>query len=34
VAAAAGCPVGTVKSRLFNGRNLLKQKLRRYVETE
>jgi RNA polymerase sigma-70 factor (ECF subfamily) len=34
VAAAAGCPVGTVKSRLFNGRNLLKQKLRRYVETD
>jgi RNA polymerase sigma-70 factor (ECF subfamily) len=34
VAAAAGCPVGTVKSRLFNGRNLLKQKLRCYVEIE
>jgi RNA polymerase sigma-70 factor, ECF subfamily len=34
VAAAVGCPVGTVKSRLFNGRNLLKEKLRRYVEIE
>jgi RNA polymerase sigma-70 factor, ECF subfamily len=33
VAEAVGCPVGTVKSRLFNGRNLLKEKLRRYVET-
>src|SRR5436190_782773 len=34
VAAAMGCPVGTVKSRLFNGRNLLKQRLSRYVEIE
>ena len=34
VAAAVGCPVGTVKSRLFNGRNLLKEKLRRYMEME
>jgi RNA polymerase sigma-70 factor (ECF subfamily) len=34
VAAAAGCPVGTVKSRLFNGRTLLKEKLRRYVEID
>jgi RNA polymerase sigma-70 factor (ECF subfamily) len=34
VAAAVGCPVGTVKSRLFNGRNLLKEKLRRYVEID
>jgi RNA polymerase sigma-70 factor (ECF subfamily) len=34
VAAVAGCPVGTVKSRLFNGRNLLKEKLRKYVELE
>ncbi len=34
VALAVGCPVGTVKSRLFNGRNLLKEKLRRYVETD
>jgi RNA polymerase sigma-70 factor (ECF subfamily) len=31
VAAAVGCPVGTVKSRLFNGRNLLKERLKRYV---
>jgi RNA polymerase sigma-70 factor (ECF subfamily) len=32
VAAVAGCPVGTVKSRLFNGRALLRRKLARYVE--
>ena len=30
---ALGCPVGTVKSRLFNARNLLKKKLRDYLET-
>jgi RNA polymerase sigma-70 factor (ECF subfamily) len=34
VAAASGCPVGTVKSRLFNARSLLKQRLRRYVEID
>jgi RNA polymerase sigma-70 factor (ECF subfamily) len=33
VAEAVGCPVGTVKSRLFNGRNLLRRKLARYVES-
>jgi RNA polymerase sigma-70 factor (ECF subfamily) len=32
VAAVVGCPVGTVKSRLFNGRNLLRRKLACYVE--
>jgi RNA polymerase sigma-70 factor (ECF subfamily) len=32
VAEALGCPVGTVKSRLFNGRNLLRRKLAHYVE--
>jgi RNA polymerase sigma-70 factor (ECF subfamily) len=32
VAAVVGCPVGTVKSRLFNGRNLLRRKLASYVE--
>jgi RNA polymerase sigma-70 factor (ECF subfamily) len=31
-AEALGCPVGTVKSRLFNGRNLLRRKLAHYVE--
>ena len=34
VAEALGCPVGTVKSRLFNGRNLLRRKLAYYVEGE
>jgi RNA polymerase sigma-70 factor, ECF subfamily len=34
VAEALGCPVGTVKSRLFNGRNLLRRKLAHYVEGE
>jgi RNA polymerase sigma-70 factor, ECF subfamily len=33
-AEALGCPVGTVKSRLFNGRNLLRRKLAYYVEAE
>jgi RNA polymerase sigma-70 factor (ECF subfamily) len=33
VAAVVGCPVGTVKSRLFNGRNLLRRKLASYVES-
>jgi RNA polymerase sigma-70 factor, ECF subfamily len=33
-AEALGCPVGTVKSRLFNGRNLLRRKLAYYVEGE
>jgi RNA polymerase sigma-70 factor (ECF subfamily) len=32
VAAVAGCPVGTVKSRLFNGRTLLRRKLACYIE--
>lgn len=32
VAQAVGCPVGTVKSRLFNARLLLKRKLQHYVE--
>jgi RNA polymerase sigma-70 factor (ECF subfamily) len=32
VAEALGCPVGTVKSRLFNGRNVLRRKLAYYVE--
>jgi RNA polymerase sigma-70 factor (ECF subfamily) len=32
VAAVVGCPIGTVKSRLFNGRTLLRRKLARYVE--
>lgn len=32
VAAALGCPVGTVKSRLFNARAVLKRKLKNYVE--
>jgi len=34
VAEALGCPVGTVKSRLFNGRNLLRRKLAHYMEGE
>jgi RNA polymerase sigma-70 factor (ECF subfamily) len=34
VAVAVGCPVGTVKSRLFNGRSLLRRKLSGYVEAE
>lgn len=34
VAEALGCPVGTVKSRLFNGRNLLRRKLAHYVEVD
>ena len=29
-----GCPVGTVKSRLFNGRNLLRRKLAHYVDPD
>lgn len=32
VAVVAGCPVGTVKSRLFNGRAILRRKLACYVE--
>lgn len=32
VAAVTGCPVGTVKSRLFNGRAVLRRKLAGYVE--
>jgi RNA polymerase sigma-70 factor (ECF subfamily) len=32
VAQAAGCPVGTVKSRLFNARLLLRRKLQHYME--
>lgn len=31
VAEALGCPVGTVKSRLFNGRQLLKRKLEHFL---
>lgn len=31
-AEALGCPVGTVKSRLFNAKTLLKKKLRSYLE--
>jgi len=34
VAEALGCPVGTVKSRLFNGRNVLRRKLAYYVEPD
>ena len=34
VAEALGCPVGTVKSRLFNGRNVLRRKLAYYVEAD
>jgi RNA polymerase sigma-70 factor, ECF subfamily len=33
VAQTVGCPVGTVKSRLFNARLLLKRKLQHYMET-
>jgi RNA polymerase sigma-70 factor (ECF subfamily) len=33
VAQAVGCPVGTVKSRLFNARLLLRRKLQHYMET-
>jgi RNA polymerase sigma-70 factor (ECF subfamily) len=33
VAQSVGCPVGTVKSRLFNARLLLRKKLQRYMET-
>lgn len=32
VAQTVGCPVGTVKSRLFNARLLLKRKLQHYME--
>lgn len=34
VAETVGCPVGTVKSRLFNARLLLKRKLQYYMESE
>jgi RNA polymerase sigma-70 factor (ECF subfamily) len=34
VARTIGCPVGTVKSRLFNARLLLRRKLQYYMETE
>ena len=34
VAEILGCPLGTVKSRLFNGRSLLRRKLAHYVEAE
>jgi RNA polymerase sigma-70 factor (ECF subfamily) len=34
VAEALGCPVGTIKSRLFNGRSLLRRKLAHYVESD
>jgi len=33
VAQTVGCPVGTVKSRLFNARLLLRRKLQHYMET-
>jgi RNA polymerase sigma-70 factor, ECF subfamily len=33
VAQTVGCPVGTVKSRLFNARLLLRRKLQYYMET-
>lgn len=33
VAETVGCPIGTVKSRLFNARLLLKRKLEHYMET-
>ncbi|HEU4754033.1 MAG TPA: sigma factor-like helix-turn-helix DNA-binding protein, partial [Armatimonadota bacterium] len=33
VAETIGCPVGTVKSRLFNARQLLRRKLQLYMET-
>jgi RNA polymerase sigma-70 factor, ECF subfamily len=32
IAAAVGCPVGTVKSRIFNGRAKLRERLAAYVE--
>lgn len=34
VAETLGCPVGTVKSRLFNGRGLLRRKLAHYVDPD
>jgi RNA polymerase sigma-70 factor (ECF subfamily) len=34
VAQAVGCPLGTVKSRLFNARLLLRRKLEHYMEDE
>lgn len=34
VAETLGCPVGTVKSRLFNGRGLLRRKLAYYVDPD
>lgn len=34
VAETVGCPLGTVKSRLFNARLLLKRKLQHYMEIE
>jgi RNA polymerase sigma-70 factor, ECF subfamily len=34
VAQAVGCPVGTVKSRLFNARLLLRKKLQYYMEPQ
>ncbi len=34
VAQTVGCPLGTVKSRLFNARQLLRRKLQHYVGTE
>src|SRR5947209_13154365 len=34
VAEALGCPVGTIKSRLFNGRSLLRRKLAHYVDPD
>ena len=34
VAQTVGCPVGTVKSRLFNARLLLRRKLQHYMEAQ